>query len=293
MLDFTHIVSQQQTTTIFYAQSGSWQTWNKPRNAKMIQIFCLGGGGAGATNGGSGIGNGGRGGGSGGIVRGLVPAFLLPDVLYIQVGAGGLSGATTLGAAGGNGGISYVSIEPTSSANTVLVASSATVALGGSGFSGGGTGATIATTANAVFSNLGIFTAVAGVAGINHNNGTGVTGSLAALSSNIVTGGCGGGSRTGAQAGGTVFPASAILLTQLPGGEYSPSGIGGVGRNGYYNLIPFCSTGGSGGGAGVTGSRGGDGAYGSGGGGGGGGTGVNFAVGGNGGDGLVIITVIT
>ena len=45
MLDLSHIPSQQQNTTIFYAQSGSWQTWNKPRNAKMIEIFCLGGGG--------------------------------------------------------------------------------------------------------------------------------------------------------------------------------------------------------------------------------------------------------
>ena len=64
MLDLSHIPSQQQNTTIFYAQNGSWQTWSKPRNAKMIEIFCLGGGGGGghSTVGASGV-FGGAGGG--------------------------------------------------------------------------------------------------------------------------------------------------------------------------------------------------------------------------------------
>jgi hypothetical protein len=43
MLDLSNIPSQQQQTTTFYA-TGNWQAWSKPRNAKFIEIFCLGGG---------------------------------------------------------------------------------------------------------------------------------------------------------------------------------------------------------------------------------------------------------
>ena len=45
MLDLFHIPSNTDSTKIFYAQGATaWQTWQKPRNAKFIQIFCLGGG---------------------------------------------------------------------------------------------------------------------------------------------------------------------------------------------------------------------------------------------------------
>ena len=98
MLDIFHIPSNTENTKIFYASSGSnsWQTWQKPRGAKLIQIFCLGGGGGGG--GGSAntaVNNTGGGGGGGGaaLSRGLFPAFLLPDTLYIQTGLGGAGGA--------------------------------------------------------------------------------------------------------------------------------------------------------------------------------------------------------
>jgi len=92
MLNFTHIVSQQQQTYTFYSiGTDIWQPWNKPRNAKFIEIFCVGGGGAGvAPTLSTGTGTGGGGGSSAGIVRGLIPAFLLPDTLYILVGKGGV-----------------------------------------------------------------------------------------------------------------------------------------------------------------------------------------------------------
>ena len=99
MIDVSHIPSQQQNTTIFYS-AGIFQTWNKPRNAKFIEKFCLGGGGGGGhtTITAAGVAGGG-GGGSAGIVRGIIPAFLLPDTLYIQVGKGGAGGkaSATLG----------------------------------------------------------------------------------------------------------------------------------------------------------------------------------------------------
>jgi hypothetical protein len=56
----------------------------------------------------SGSGGGGAGGGSGAIVNFLIPAFFVPDALYILAGQAGLgSGA---GVVGGNAGSSYVSL---------------------------------------------------------------------------------------------------------------------------------------------------------------------------------------
>ena len=52
MLDVSHIPGSNDSTQIFYANgTTSWQTWQKPRNAKFIQIFCLGSGGGGAGGG--------------------------------------------------------------------------------------------------------------------------------------------------------------------------------------------------------------------------------------------------
>ena len=74
MIDVLNIPSSTQSTFTFYS-TGNWQTWNKPRNAKLIQIFCLGGGGGGGQSTiSTGIATGGGGGGSAGIVRGVIPA---------------------------------------------------------------------------------------------------------------------------------------------------------------------------------------------------------------------------
>jgi hypothetical protein len=111
MLDVFHIPSNSDNSKIFYAQgSTAWQTWQKPRGAKFIQVFCLGAGGGGGGGRSSAAGGaGGAGGGSGGIVRALIPAFLLPDTLYIQVGTGGTAGQSgATGAGGAVGGISYI-----------------------------------------------------------------------------------------------------------------------------------------------------------------------------------------
>jgi hypothetical protein len=291
MIDVSHIPSQQQNTTIFYS-AGIFQTWNKPRNAKMIEIFCLGGGGGGGhslVSAASQVGAGG--GGSAGIVRGIIPAFLLPDTLYILVGKGGI-GSKTSGTAGGTGGISYVSLNGTTSEQTLICKSSTSTAAGGSTGAGGGTGASVASTSLSAFGNLGLFTAIVGVAGSNGGANTGTSGfSQTALGTNIVTGGAGGGGKTSLVfgAGGSILPAPAILTTQVSGGVTA----GQDGANGYGTLIPFCGTGGAGG-AGITtgtGGKGGNGYYGCGGGGVGCGSIVTSA--GDGGDGLVIITVIT
>ena len=292
MLDFSHIPSQQQSTYTFYA-TGNWQTFVKPRNAKFIEIFCLGAGGGGGhvSNGTSGT-NGGGGGGAGGIVRGIIPAFLLPDTFYILVGKGGI-GAKTPGTVGA-GGITYLSLDGTISEQT-LICKSSTITAGGGQFENPGAAATVSAVTLSAFGNLGLFTATAGGGGGAGGTSTPTVGnSQIALSTSIVTGGAGGGGKTAGAfaAGGNITAASAILTSTVLGGQTT----GANGADGYGTLSPFCGTGG-GGGAGLAGGsgiggKGGKGFYGCGGGGGGGTTSVG-AFGGDGGDGLVIITVIS
>lgn len=288
MLDLSHIPSQQQQTYILYA-TGNWQTWNKPRNAKMIEIFCLGGGAGGSTpNVGAAGSLGAQAGGAGGIVRGLMPAFLLPDTLYVLVGKGGAGFFNVTNSAGGPGGISYVGLQPSTSEQTLICKSSTTTA-------GGSTAATISVVQLSAFGNLGLFTPIAGVGGGTGGSNTPTQGaSLNALGVSLVTGGGGGGGKnaTAFAAGGNINAASAILTNQVSGGTAD----GEKGADGYGTLIPFCGTGGAGGAgrAGTTGKGGdgGNGWYGCGGGGCGGGSTAVGQRGGDGGDGLVIITVI-
>jgi hypothetical protein len=311
MLDLSHIPSQQQQTYTFYA-TGNWQTWNKPRNAKMIEIFCLGAGGAGGS-GGANVASraGGGGGGSAGITRALFPAFLLPDTLYVQPGKGGPLNpgtTTTAGNTGATGSISYVAIAPTTSATTVLVQSSAAAAGGGlaaatNGTNAGGAAATIWTITSSPFTTLGLVTAIAGVAGGSSANGlSAAVTNIQALGSTLVTGGAGGGaSNNTSLVGGSILSASAILTSTVNAGSRSVSPGNGIpGGSGYGSLAPVCGTGGAGGsgasGSNITGGSGGDGWYGCGGGGGGIAYPAATNIGGNGGrggDGLVIITVIT
>jgi hypothetical protein len=296
MIDVFNIPSGTQSTFTFYA-TGNWQTFQKPRNAKFIQIFCLGAGGGGGggsfqptttARGGSG------GGASGGIVRGIIPAFLLPDIFYILVGKGGLGNSS--GLAGGAGGISYVSLNGTTSEQTLICKSSTSVAGGGlvpvntSGGSGGVV-PTVSVPALSAFGNLGLFSAITGLVGGGGSNSSGTGAGLIALSSLIVTGGAGGaGKGVITFSGFSITPAPVILTSAVNGGVED----GGNGDSGYGTQQPFCGTGGAGGGSVNTsgvGGAGGNGYYGSGGG--GGACGVSAGgKGGNGGDGLVIITVI-
>jgi hypothetical protein len=288
MIDVFNIPTQQQQTYTLYA-TGNWQTWNKPRNAKFIEIFCLGGGAGGAVQAiGTGNATGGAGSGSGGIVRGLIPAFLLPDTLYILVGKGG-AGSSTSNTAGGQGGISYIGLQPSTSEQTLICKSSTIAALGN------GNGGTISAVSLSAFGNLGLFTAIAGVNGSSGGtNAPTQGGSQAALGTNLTTGGAGGGGKTAATfaAGGNITAASSILTNQVSGGTTD----GQNGADGYGTLQPFCGTGGAGGagkqGATGAGGNGGNGFYGCG----GGGAGASSTIvpkAGDGGNGLVIITVIS
>jgi hypothetical protein len=301
MVDMFNLTADTFSNQIFTADTLNWQVWNKPTNAKMVYIFCLGGGGGGGGGRTSAINSstGGGGGASSGIVTGMYQAILLPDTLYLQVGPSGTGGAA--GADGTNGGISYVSYRPNTTAINILLQSSATVAdggnLGGASVQGaGGTAATLWNPLIAINGNLGIVDAAAGQ---NGTAGTTSGGTIVNLTPNrIVSGGSGGG---GTSAGGTAYNGGSILgsgfLNTLSPGISNSATTEIHGANGYNtfgkNSMPNFFTGGSGGGPATTsgraGGKGGNGAYGSGGGGGGGAYSGAGGSGGHGGDGIIII----
>lgn len=293
------IIDNNANTQIFYTKGTDFHTWQKPANAKMISILCLGsggGGGGGMASTATTARRGGGGGGSGAFSHGTFAACQLPDTLYLLVGAGGSAGTPSTN--GGSGALSYVSVRPDTTAINVLLASGAVAATGGQTGSNGaaaGTGGTIWT--GNILNNLGLATAQAGT-----NGGAGAISSLATsiTPSMIVCGGPSGGNTSTAVAfaGGDITGSG--FLNTIPGGALgSGSTAGGHGSDGYLpNLLsslktgPVIFTAGSGGGASVSGQggNGGSGSYGCGGAGGGAGFTNLAGNGGKGGDGLIIIT---
>jgi hypothetical protein len=298
MLDLSYFQNQNSNVQGFF-NGGTWQTWIKPRGAKLVNIICQGagsGGGGGYLNTPGNRASGGSG-GTGATARLTINANLLPDILYILPGIGGAGGlgatisAGAAGTAGSSGQNSFVTLIPTTgSVSNVVLRSGTTPATGGGGASttGGtaGAGETISLIANNIFANLGTFTFQAGVAGFIGQAITG--GGNTAPANFVLPGTAGGGSGTGgANSALGVFPA----VAGAP-----------LGTNGQNGIILYKPTlilyGGMGGGgstvAGTSGGRGGDGAPGAGGGSGGGGTGATAAAvggnGGKGGDGFIIIT---
>ncbi len=296
MLDLSYFQNSGNVNTQTFTNAGSWVTWVKPRGAKHVNIFCMGsgGGGGGGFRAAAGGRSGGAGGGAGGIVRTQFQASILPDLLYIYTGLGGVGGtggAAGIVTAGGNGEKSYVCLTPsTASSSNIVVTSGNVSARGGSAGSTvtvtGGAGETIATTANAIFLNLGTFIAAVGILGSNSSANTTTTITF------INFPGAGGAS-TGT--GGTVTGAGPFA--SLPGGTNGSGATNAIpGRNGYMLTKPILGFMGGSGGGGIqaggtgTGGKGGDGSYGSGGGGGGSSETNTPGNGGKGGDGLVIIT---
>jgi hypothetical protein len=288
---------------VFQCQGAQWEPWHKPRGATMLMLVALGsgaGGGGGQTAAAGAVRGGGGGGGSGAVARLIIPAFFLPDTLYVNVGKGGRGGAaTTIGSAGLR---TFVSVTPNSTINAanIVLQSGAAAALPGAagatgGASAGGAAETISTLALCQLSTMGIASFIAGKVGAAAGAATGAAGganTLLATSIVPTSGGAGGGTTPaantefagGAQTGVGVFP---TLAGGLGGGN---PGRGGMRENGV-GLLPWLTYGGAGGGTGgaaaTLGGDGGNGGVGSGGGGGGGG--VTGGRGGDGGDGLVLI----
>ena len=287
MLDLSYFQNQNSNVQGFF-NGGTWQTWIKPRGAKLVNIICQGSGAGGG--GGTSAGNrpGGGGGGTGATARLTINANLLPDILYILPGiggAGGIGGATGVVTNGSPGQNSFVTLIPsTGSVSNVVIRSGttpATAGLFGNLASGvAGVAETISLIANNIFANLGNFTFQAGVAGTN-------SGGISVTPSNFIISATGGGNSGigGGVTGVGVFPT-------IVGAAVNTNGLGNIVLY-KPTLMLFGGLGGGGSAAALTtGGNGGNGAPGTGGGGGGGSTntGVNAGNGGRGGDGFVIIT---
>ena len=295
MLDLSFIPNSQQDVRIFYANGSAWQTWNKPRKCNYVYIMCIGGGGGGAgvvytnTLSGTTVNTAGTcGGGSGAVTRVLYNSQLINDTLYIQVGLGGNGGnpnASTPLVSGFAGTRSLVSLLPSVSPQT-LVAISGNAAAGGGLYATGGAGETAATQATATFLTLGNFISTPGQAGALAGN------PITPLSSQITSGGAGGGSLVSSVPTSGASINSTSISNSIQGSPANPTTIAGCGIT---SFKPFFSLGGAGGGAGFFTNiqGGGDGGIGSGGGGSGvlqnGGSSFTGGTGGKGGDGLVII----
>jgi hypothetical protein len=293
-----------------------WQTWTKPNDAMLIHILCIGGGGGGGSGKkDSSVINrfGGGGGGSAAVTSMFVPAFLIPDTLYVQVALGGVGGAAqTINTVNGNNGTasgtSYVALYPSYTGTEYgnLLLSAIGGFGGGGGFNvgsgrggDGGTSTSVGAT-SPFYLGLGQFTSTVGQAGSSSSSTAAPT---ALTISGITSGGSAGGAISGLNAefaGGAINSPSALIpyLTSLAGGAVSAS-FTSITNSGYAVKKPLMWVGGAGSGGSISNAqsvpKAGDGAIGSGGGGGGasnGGSGgiTNSGAGGKGGDGIVIIT---
>jgi len=288
MLDLSYFKTQNSDVQGFFS-GGTWQTWIKPRGAKLVNIMCVGsgGGGGGGFQSITTPRSGASGGGSGAAARLTINANLLPDILYILPGMGGAGGLggdpATAGSPGQN---SFVTLIPsTASSSTIVLRSGTTVASAGGGGStvapAAAQGETINVVANNIFANLGIFTYQGGVGANTPNIGA----SASTTPANFIVG-AGGGGGIGT-AGGVAGLATFLVIPTIP--------LNTDGQNGPIVYNPtLLLYGGRGGGGAVTGNggNGGNGAPGAGGGGGGASanTGVNAGNGGRGGNGFIIIT---
>lgn len=295
------------SVNVGFTTTFSWKTWEKPKGIHTIVITCIGAGGGGRSGwpvNASGR-TGGGGGCSGTFTRVIIPAMVLPDVLYVSVGKGGPGGAGSnvqgVVNQGTPGGPSYVSIAPSTAAIYVACyANGGGVASdnGSSSSASASVASVAAVQSDALMSGLGQFFALAGQAGgrafstLNESVTYPATGLL-------LSGGAAGGSAqlSGGSINMPTQPSFNIIPTRIGGTPGSP---GQSGPDGITLLQPLMSCGGCGGGAGsggfqgsgTGGGRGGNGGLGSGGGGGGSGQHIGVAgggSGGNGGDGLVII----
>lgn len=267
MLDVFHTPTAQGANYQEFYGGGTTRDWIKPRGASMVRFMLIGAGGGG---GGDSSSVGGGGGGSGAITSWIGPAIFIPDVLRVTVGAGGRTGI----ADGGATTIVYQAKDGTG--YTLLTANG-----GGSGPSGAITaGAGGSASANNYFGAAGIFSSIAGQAGVDGSS-TSSGNSIVASTTTFLSGGAGGAGAIGGT-GGSV--AAKYGYPSLPN---AAAGGTAKGADGYFLTQPILiGVGGAGGTtSGAFGSVGGNGGIGCG----GGGSGEDNVVNCRGGDGAVFI----
>jgi hypothetical protein len=306
--DISHLGQQTAADMqIFLAtqQGQGWQAWTKPKGISMAFLMALaggGGGGGGFTRTAGSAGGGGAGGACSGVARLMIPAQLLPDVLYVQVGQGGLGGAAS--ANGTTGANSYISFGHSSVVPSVLLASGVNAPGGGGAGTGsaGGTGGTVPTIATTITSQVfGEWFATVGIVGGAGGVQTGAVGTtITAWAGLPLSPGAGGaGCTTTDYAGGQQTATAAVdfgcLNFVAAAGGLVLGGVaaglldGGAGITLWPPNTPFIACGGAGGASNNSGTAGNGGMGGIGCGGGGGGAGTTGGWGGNGGNGMVLI----
>lgn len=323
MYDFGHLIYDPKPrmkvdTFVNGSQNGEWLTWRKPAGSKFVHFFALGAGGSGGCSSNTVVANNaGGGGGGGGAPNGLLmPALLLPDILYIQVGLGGVP-VVGSGLAGSNGGATFVCVDQNANAYSALVCGLG----GGAGGAGnttvvGAAGAagpfSVATNAisHACLQGRGVFNSDSSLT--NFGGLAGAAGSFGAATSVVAAGvngastsGAGGGgsgnnTATGFAGGSIVYSINTLGTGAVYGGEFYSNNVGGLaghrGNDGWIctmqgqNLYYMGGSGGGGGNSSIAAAGGGNGTNGAGGGGAGGTYALNaLATPGLGGDGLVTI----
>jgi hypothetical protein len=174
--------------------------WVKPQGASFVWFTLIGGGGGGDGSS--------TGGGSGGVTNCMVPAFLIPDELRIEVGLGGLIG--------GNGAVSRVYYQGPVSNNgyVLLTAGNGTPGTGGS-----------AQPSN-YFSCMGFYQSIAGQAGSSST--------VNASATTFLSGGASGGQVDANYGYRTTNGYSGRFQTQpiIVGNGGSVDGTGGIGCGG-------------------------------------------------------------
>lgn len=267
-------------------------TWTKPVGCNFVYMIAVGGGGAGG-NGGSGAAGTARGGGGGGASAAintlLVPAFLIPDTLFIKVGRGGSRLTLTLGTP------TIISAYRISS-NTEYFLNASQGGQGGNGAAGGTGGAGAAANSiltNSTLATIGKWQGVTATSGGSPGIISGASGNDNVLNFFNNGGGGGGSTTSGNFSGGNIISTynQTASRTVIQGGAAVAGATAGQNDGGSGFFIPkrFASFGGAGGGASNTGVGGNGGNGGPGCGGGGAGAGVTGGIGGSGGDGFAVI----
>jgi hypothetical protein len=239
--------------------------WVKPQGASFVWFTLIGAGGGGG-NGTTAVGGGG--GGSGAVTNFMGPAFLMPDVLRISIGAGGTSGVNATATS-----VIYQAKDGTG--YTLLTANG-----GGSGGANVNAAAGGAASISNFFSCIGFFQSIAGQDGTAGST-TGAGTDQTASTTIFLSGGAGGSGGAAVTGGGVTTNYGYPVLP--------PTTAGGTvkGADGYFLTSPIIvGCGGAGGttstAIGTAGGRAGIGC-------GGGGSGEDALEGGRGGDGFAVI----
>lgn len=289
---------------VFYANDRTgptygWQTFNVPADASFISITCIGAGGGGGGGGAVAVGTsrgGAVGGASGSISTVVYPTLIIPQTIFIQVGAGGAGGAAnTAGSPGSNTVVTHTS---QTNSDVTFRLCHALGGAGGGGTAGTASGTMAARTAAATIANVPQATSAISVGlyqgALQYNTGQNNAGSNfvpdePGLRGCILSyGGHGGGMGTASGAFSAGQSLYGLDETIVSGGKTE----GAAGGSGVWSWKPMYGLGGGGGASQATagaGGNGGNGAFGCGGGASGAGRTVG-STGGRGGDGLVLIS---